>query len=205
MIFDFFMQISIMRLLLRVHFIEPFYRWRGEYIASEDSRSPFYGRIYSEFEFQNQVYNYLIHPQWDEFGSNTLYLKILFVDYEASVCIIEFIGEWNDAIENDIMTLKSNVVNLLLEEGINRFILVFENVLNFHFSDDCYYEEWFEELADGWVAAINMHPHVEREFQRIHVDAFIAMGGELDELEWRTFKPHHFIQKVEQIVNHRLG
>jgi len=188
-----------------MHEIEPYYNWRHLYIADEDEKSPFFGRTYSEFEFTQTVYNYYIHPQWDDFGSQTLYLKILFADYDLGFCIIEFIGEWNDAIENDIMTLKSNVVNLLLEEGINRFILVFENVLNFHFSDDCYYEEWFEELADGWIAAINMHPHVEREFQRIHVDAYIAMGGELDELEWRTFKPHHFIQKVEQIVNHRLG
>ncbi|MEY4126059.1 MAG: hypothetical protein RL737_248, partial [Bacteroidota bacterium] len=40
-----------------MHFIEPFFRWRGEYIASEDARSPFFGRVYSEFEFQHRVYN----------------------------------------------------------------------------------------------------------------------------------------------------
>ena len=98
-----------MQLTLPMHFIEPFFRWRGEYIASEDAQSPFYGREYSEFEFQHRVYNYLIHPQWDEFGSTTLYLKIIYVDYDQGACAIEFIGEWNDAIENDIMMLKSNV------------------------------------------------------------------------------------------------
>ena len=91
-----------------MHFIEPYFRWRGEYIASEDARSPFYGRVYSEFEFQHRVYNYLIHPQWDDFGSTTLYMKILYVDYEAGTCVIEFIGEWNDAIENIPTRIKTH-------------------------------------------------------------------------------------------------
>jgi hypothetical protein len=46
---------------------------------------------------------------------------------------------------------------------------------------------------------------VAKELQRIQIDSYVAMGGELDELEWRTFKPHHFVQKVEQIVTHRLS
>src|SRR3954471_2860278 len=81
-----------------MHAIEPFYNWRHLYIAEEDERSPFYGREYSEFEFTNQVYNFLIHPQWDEFGSPTLYMKILYADYELKACIIELLGEWNDAL-----------------------------------------------------------------------------------------------------------
>ena len=62
--------------------LEPSYNWRELYIASEDELSPFYGAVYSEFEYTNTVYNYFIHPQWDDFGSNTLYLKILYADYE---------------------------------------------------------------------------------------------------------------------------
>ena len=62
-----------------MHLIEPFYGWRNHYIASEDPSSPFYNRIYSEFEFQNSVYNFYIHPQWDEIGSPTLYVKLLFL------------------------------------------------------------------------------------------------------------------------------
>lgn len=191
-------------LLLYMHLIEPFYRWRGDYIASEDVQSPFYRRTYSEFEFSNKIYNYVIHPQWDSFGSSTLYLKVLYVDYLQNTAIIECIGEWNDAIENDIMILKSNVINPLINEGVKCFILIFENVLNFHYSDDCYYEEWFDDIEDGWIAAVNMLDHVSKEFQRIHIDQYMAMGGPLDDLEWRTFKPQHFIEKVSQIVNHRL-
>ena len=68
--------------------IEPYYRWRDLYIASEDEQSPFYGREYSEFEYTNTIYNYYIHPQWDDFGSATLYMKVLFVDYDKGFAII---------------------------------------------------------------------------------------------------------------------
>ena len=83
--------------------IEPFYNWRELYISSEDERSPFHGTAYSEFEYTNTVYNYYIHPQWDTFGSSTLYLKVIYADYDRQFSVIEFIGEWNDALYNDIM------------------------------------------------------------------------------------------------------
>jgi hypothetical protein len=55
-----------------MHDIEPYYHWRDRYVAAEDKESPFYGRQYSEFEFSQQIYNYYIHPQWDDFGSPKL-------------------------------------------------------------------------------------------------------------------------------------
>ena len=188
-----------------MHFIEPFYSWRSHYIASEDTSSPFYGRDYSEFEFTDRIYNYLIHPQWDNMGSPTLFLKILFVDYDEKYAILEFIGEWNDAIENDIMTLKRDIIEPMMDAGINQFILIGENVLNFHYSDDCYYEEWFDEVEDGWIALINFHDHVIREFERIHIDSYFVMGGDLEEIEWRTFQPHQFYEKVDRLVQKRIG
>src|SRR5690606_36466343 len=110
--------------------------------------------------FSQKIYNYLIHPQWDSMGSNTLFLKILFVDYDEGYAILEFIGEWNDAIENDIMTLKRDLIDEMIAMDINKYIFIGENVLNFHASDDCYYEEFVEDLDDGWVALVNFHQHV---------------------------------------------
>ncbi len=187
-----------------MHSVEPYYHWRNLYIADEDDRSPFYGRIYSEFEFHNQVYNFLIHPQWDDFGSNTLYTKILYVDYEDGYAIMEFIGEWNDAIENDIMTLKRDVLDELIGMGIQKFIFIGENVLNFHSSDDCYYEECVEDLEDGWIALVNFHEHVEAEMAAVGIDQYFLMQGELDELDWRTYLPHQLFKKVRKIVNSRF-
>lgn len=187
-----------------MHYIEPFYSWRSFYVASEDSASPFYGRNYSEFEFTDRIYNFLIHPQWDNMGSPTLFLKILFVDYEDNYCIIELIGEWNDAIENDIMTLKRDIIEPIMGFGIDKFILIGENVLNFHYSDDCYYEEWFDDVENGWIAMVNFHDHVMKEFKQINIDSYFLSGGELDDLEWRIYSPMQFFQKVSDIANKRL-
>ena len=131
-----------------MHDIEPYFAWRNLYQAAQDERSPFYGRSYSEFEFSQTIYNYYIHPQWDNFGSATLYAKILFADYEEHYAIIELIGEWNDAINNDSMLLKRELADALIQEGIFRFVFVCENVLNFHADDDSYYEEWYDDVQE---------------------------------------------------------
>ena len=77
-----------------MHEIEPFYNWRHIYVSEEDERSPFFGRDYSEFEFTQTIYNYYIHPQWDDFGSRTLYLKVLLADYDEHYVVMELFGEW---------------------------------------------------------------------------------------------------------------
>ena len=185
--------------------IEPFYNWRELYVASEDELSPFFGVIYSEFEYSNTVYNYFIHPQWDDFGSNTLYLKILYSDYKRGFSVIEFIGEWNDALYNDIMFVKREVIEPLIRNGVSKFILIGENVLNFHGSDDCYYEEWFQDVEDGWIAAINFRPHVMKEMERYNVDSYFLTGGELDDLNWRVHNPIELLSVVERIASRRLN
>lgn len=189
-----------------MHDLEPHYNWRSLYTAEEDAASPFYGREYSEFEFHNHVYNHYIHPQWDDFGSSSLYLKILYADYQEGFAIIEMIGEWNDCLHNDIMLLKREVIEIMMQEGIFRFILVGENVLNFHYSDDSYYEEWLEELLpeDGWVALVNFHHHVLKEFEQANIDSYFVMGGKINEVEWRTLHPRQFYLKVKKLVQRRL-
>lgn len=188
-----------------MHTIEPYYGWNHIYRAEEDENSPFFEREYSEFYFTNAIYNYVIHPQWDEFGSPTLYLKILFVDYNESYCILEMMGEWNDCIHNDIMTLKREIIDVLIDLGIDKFILLGENVLNFHSSDDSYYEEWFADAEEGWIAMINFRDHVIQEFCSQHIDYYVVFGGELDEMEWRKLSPKNLYKKVLDIVSHRLG
>lgn len=188
-----------------MHSIEPHYRWRDYYIAAEDERSPFYGREYSEFEFTHAIYDHVIHPQWDEIESPTLFIKIIMVDYELGYAIIEMIGEWNDLLHNDIMFFKRNIIDELSHEGINKFILIGENVLNYHASDDSYYEEWFEEVEDGWIAFINFREHVMRDFQEANIDYYMVSGGQLNDLSWRTYTPQAMFEKVESMVTLRLG
>ena len=60
-------------------------------------------------EDRNKAFLSSLQNQWDDFGSSTLYIKILFADYDGGFAIIELIGEWNDAINNDIMLLKRDM------------------------------------------------------------------------------------------------
>ena len=188
-----------------MHTLEPFYHWRDAYQSEQDERSPFYGREYSEMYFTNAVYNHVIHPQWDEIGSPTLYTKILFIDYEKAYAIIELMGEWNDAINNDVMFLKREVVDILIDEGISKFILIGENVLNFHGDNEDYYEEWYDDLEDGWIAALNFRPHNLEQFQQYRIDYYLNYGGELDEYPWRTLTPQQLFQKIAHVIGHRLN
>jgi hypothetical protein len=179
-----------------LHDIEPYYNWRHLYTAEEDEDSPFYGREYSEFEFSNTVYNYYIHPQWDEFGSRTLYMKILFADYDFNYAIIEMIGEWNDAVENDVMQLKRSVIDEMIPKGINKFILITENVLNFHSSDEEYYEEWYEDIKDegGWIVFLNTPEQTRYDIERSRIKRYIHL---LDLPQWRTIQPQHIFQIID--------
>lgn len=186
-----------------MHDIEPFYNWRHIYVSEEDQRSPFFGRTYSEFEFSQTVYNYYIHPQWDDFGSRTLYLKVIYADYELNFAVIEMIGEWNDAIENDIMELKREVMDLFYKQGITKYILIAENVMNFHSSDKEYYQEWYEELSDenGWAVALNMSDAAQYDFKKKKLNYYIEL---IDLPEWRTYKPYHLFKKIDDLLMKRL-
>lgn len=129
---------------------------------------------------------------------------MLYADYEIGFAIIEFIGEWNDAIENDIMTLKRELIDKMLVDGISKFILIGENVLNFHSSDECYYEEWCEDVEEKggglscWDCPINQ-PMISK---RTGIHRFVEL---LDLNDWRPFTPINLFNKVDNLIIKRLG
>jgi hypothetical protein len=196
---------KLSRAVRAMHKIEPYYNWLKYYNAAEDERSPFYDKQYNYDLYSETIYGYYIDPAWDSIGSETLYIKILYTDYHVGFTVIEFIGEWNDAINNDIMTFKRNILEPLLQEGVTKFILIGENILNFHGSDDSYYEEWFEEVEDGWIAAVSFPEFVQQEMRKYHLDQYINMGGTLQIDRWRTLQPQAFYEIVQQLIQRRLN
>lgn len=193
-----------------MHQIEPYYNWELYYDSSADELSPFHGKSYNYDLYSDNIYGYYIDPAWDFMGSETLYLKILFADYEQGFVIIEFIGEWNDAINNDIMHLKRNIIEHLQGNGIDKFILIGENIMNFHGSDDSYYEEWFDELDDidnstGWIVGINFRDFIISEMGLFQIDQYINFGGEFDVMNWRTMTPINLCRFINQIIGRRLS
>lgn len=189
-----------------MHELEPFYSWENTYRASEDERSPFFGVENDLYQYSHDIYGYYIHPSWDYIGSETLYLKLLYTQYEKKFAIIELFGEWNDTLHNDVMHLKRNVIDHMVAQGVKYFVLLGENILNFHGSDDCYYEEWFEDVEEGWIAMVNFREFVLREMGKYGIDQYVHHGGDLDEMDdWRTISPLKVFERVNQVVRHRLG
>ena len=185
--------------------IEPHYNWQKYYKASEDKYSPLFGKQYDFTRYSSAIYDHYIHPAWDYIGSETLYIKILYVNYQLGFAIIEMFGEWNDAINNDIMHLKRNILDVMDKRGIKQYILMGENVLNFHGSDDCYYEEWFEDVEDGWIAALNFRYFVEDQWKKFRLDNYVNFGGTLNIENWRTLTPLNLYQLVKTLIIRRLG
>lgn len=125
-------------------------------------------------------------------------------DYDQHYAIIELIGEWNDAIENDIMTLKRDVIDLMLREGISKFLLIAENVLNFHSSDSSYYEEWYEDVSEsgGWIVCLNMPEQTQYDFKKARLNYYVEL---MSAPQWRTLKPDILFSQVDNILLRRLN
>lgn len=185
-----------------MHDLEPHSLWQEKYTPYEDSRSPFFDSKPDDSYYRNKIYNYLIHPAWDEFGSSTLYMKLLYAHYEKGFAIIELIGEWNDCLYNDIMHLKREIIDALRRKGIIYFVLICENVLNFHGGDDDYYAEWQEDLSenDGWFCFINLLPHVEEEMNDTRLFQYATYGEPFNHFEWRLKSPKKVFKKIRRLV-----
>jgi hypothetical protein len=126
------------------------------------------------------------------------------VNYEKQYCIIEMLGEWNDLLYNDIMFLYRDVIETLLENNIKYFMLIGENILNFHGDTNDYYEEWFSNIDDGWIVGINFRDFVIKEFEDCNIDYFIAFSGKFNEFAWRKLMPDQMFDKINSIITKRL-
>jgi hypothetical protein len=99
--------------------------------------------------------------------------------------------------------LKREVLDKLMAEGIIKFILIAENVFNFHSGDKDYYEELYEELSDedGWAVLVNFHPAAQHDFLLRKLNRYIEL---MEISAWRTYKPEHFFQFIDQKLSQRL-
>ena len=132
----------------------------------------------------------------------TLYMKLLWVDYAKRFAIIEFIGEWNDVLYNDIMNLKRNIIDHLNKEGIIKYILIGDNVLNFHADDDSYYQEWYEDIIDenGWIVCLNLLEHVIEEMIEYNLNYYLKIDEKLNNLDWRIMKPDYLFNLIDKYM-----
>jgi hypothetical protein len=77
-------------------------------------------------------------------------------------------------------------------------------VLNFHASDNDYYQEWFEDIGEGWIAFLNFRNHVLEEMAHASIDYYVACGGSLNCISWRTLSPLKLFNLVQGLMMKRL-
>jgi len=101
--------------------------------------------------------------------------------------------------------LKDSYLSDFQQNCCDKVELIGENILNFHGSDDSYYEEWFEDVEDGWIAAVCFPDFIQQELRKYRIDSYINMGGTLQIEIWRTLHPLQFYQLVSQLLQRRLN
>lgn len=99
------------------------------------------------------------------------------------------------------MFLKRYFADRLISNEINKFILLCDNVLNFHGSDNCYYEEWWDDIKDddGWICLVNTLDHVLDEMESSQVHHYCDCGEDFMEINWRKKNPRHTFAELTQI------
>ena len=190
-----------------MHQILPYAGWRHIYRAEADAQSPFYGGLFGaprNGEY-HKMFDFVIHPEWEFIGCETLYIKLLFANYDEGLAIIEVMGEWNDALHNDIMHFKRNVVDPLIQEGVTKFLLIGDNLLNFHADADDYYAEWAEEVEDGWIVGLNFRQQVVQDLRTYGLSTHLWTGDRFEYGAWRASEPLKLGQMVDDQVNRHLG
>ena len=178
-----------------MHNLEPFYGWRDFYRAEDDDKSPFYEKEYNEFEFSEVIYNHYIHPQWDSIESDTLFAKIIYVNYDSGMAMVELIGEWNDAISNDIELLIANLLDFLINEGVNKIILLGTYVLNYHAGENDYYLDLLDKLEGGWLKYLEFSEPVLNEMRANGVLDYLSPVN-LQSINWRIKQPEAILNEV---------
>jgi hypothetical protein len=184
--------------------IEPFYGWLHLYNHETDEYSPFFGVEYNLFEYDRQIYTFNAHPLWDTIESESLLVKILFVDYAVGYAIIEFLGEWNDLFENDFKLLYENCLDFLRQAGVNKYILILENVFHAYLDSDDYYQDFCENIEGGWICLFRARKHVLAEFENYNLSQYFYWNSALDAIHWRKLKPWELFENINQSITKGL-
>ncbi|MEO5583073.1 MAG: hypothetical protein ABIR66_10290, partial [Saprospiraceae bacterium] len=95
------------------------------------------------------------------------------------------------------------VIEKLMTYDINRFILILDNVLNFHGSDDCYYEEWYEEISEGggWIVMLGVMDHIHDELKQTGLQHYVHFGDIFNNIDWRRLDPSSLYFAVHQAMH----
>ena len=77
-------------------------------------------------------------------------------------------------------------------------------MLNFHSSDNCYYEEWHEDVLEdgGWVVMIGLPEQSQHDFKKARINYYVEL---FDFPQWRTTLPQFLFAAVDNFILKRLN
>jgi hypothetical protein len=185
--------------------IEPYGGWKDFYDATTDPNCPFIDQYDNDELEPKQLYTFQIHPEWDSISSESLLVKILYVDYTQQYCVIELIGEWNDLHQNDFKLLLDQCLNVLLFHGIEKYIFICENVFHAYLQDADYYEAFCDEISNGWMCLVKARDELLSEIEQYHISPYFFWNPQLNQLAWRKLKPWQLFQLVEHSISKLLA
>ena len=67
------------------------------------------------------------------------------------------------------------------------------------------YEEWFDDVEDGWIAAIGFRDFVYEEWKKYGIDYYLVGGAGLEIPDWRIFAPKVLFHKIDAEIRRRIG
>jgi hypothetical protein len=98
--------------------------------------------------------------------------------------------------ENDFKLFTENCLLAFTAAGIDKFILICENVFNIYLENDEYYNAFQDEIPDGWIALIRARDAVLEEITRYGLSGVFYWTKELDLMSWRKMKPDDIFEKI---------
>ena len=71
--------------------------------------------------------------------------------------------------------------------------------------EDDYYQEWFEDVEDGWIVTMGFREFIHREWNKYRLDYYLNWGGNLEVKNWRTLSPQKLVETIDREVRRRIG
>ncbi|MEM6801348.1 MAG: hypothetical protein AAF696_08080, partial [Bacteroidota bacterium] len=98
-----------------------------------------------------------------------------------------------------------NCLTYLIDQGINKYILICENVFHIYLEEDDYYRAVEEELEDGWIFALRLRKELKDEMRDYGIAPYIYWSEKLDTVNWRSLKPAQLYKLIYSMLHKLLG
>ena len=103
------------------------------------------------------------------------------------------------------MEMKRRLADPLNSQGIDKFLFLAYNLLNFHGGEEDYYAEWAEDCEAGWIVLLNARDHILQDLRTARLSPYLWAGERYRFSGWRIQDPLALCQAVDLLIQKQLG